>query len=142
MVPVDFYTITLSFPSVIFLMVCWRMPESPVWLMRSGRDVEARQMLQWLRGQGYNIEPEMKELEVIVAGDRNDVNKSLTSTVMDRTFLIPLALTCALFCFQATCGCDVIAYYNGIIFSDVGIRPELAAILYQVSRSVNKCPRH
>ena len=65
-VPVDFYTITLSFPSVIFLMVCWRMPESPVWLMRSGRDVEARQMLQWLRGQGYNIEPEMKELEVIV----------------------------------------------------------------------------
>ena len=131
-VPVEYYTITLSFPSVMFLMVCWKMPESPVWFMRSGRDLEARMTLQWLRGQSYNIEPEMKELEVIVEGDRNDINKSLTSLVMDRTFLIPLCPTCALFCFQSTCGCDVIAYYNGIIFSDVGIRPELAAIFYQV----------
>ena len=29
-IPVKFYTCILCFPSVIFLLLCWNMPESPM----------------------------------------------------------------------------------------------------------------
>ena len=53
-----------------------------------------------------------------------------------RSFVVPQLLTCALFLFQATCGCDLVAFYNGIIFADYGIRPEVAAIVFQLTISL------
>ena len=35
------------------------MPESPVYLLSKGRDGQAREALQWLRGQDYDIEGEI-----------------------------------------------------------------------------------
>ena len=35
------------------------MPESPVYLLSKGRDGEAREALQWLRGKDYDIEGEI-----------------------------------------------------------------------------------
>ena len=55
-----------------------------------------------------------------------------------RSFVVPQLLTCALFLFQATCGCDLVAFYNGIIFADYGIRPEVAAIVFQLTISLGR----
>ena len=106
------------------------------WLMREGREKEARQTLAWLRGPEYNLEPEMKELEavVVVAAVREQKEgvKTVRDLVRDRSFLAPLIISCSCFLFQAMCGCDTISYYTGYIFKQKQIRVEHAAIMFQV----------
>ena len=38
----QYLPITLAAPNVAFLALCWLLPESPVWLVRRGREAEAR----------------------------------------------------------------------------------------------------
>ena len=129
-VPLQFYSIALCFPSVIFLVVSWNMVESPIWLLRRGEQDRARDTLQWLRGEEYDVEMEMKELETIVEQEkRNERESSGVSSVTDRTFLLPLLISCLCFTFNALCGVDLVGYYVGFIFPDITL--ELAAIVYQ-----------
>ena len=40
-VPLQYYSLVLCFPSVLFLLVCWVLVESPIWLVRRERIGEA-----------------------------------------------------------------------------------------------------
>ena len=40
-VPLQYYALALGFPSVLFLLVCWVLVESPIWLVRRERLGEA-----------------------------------------------------------------------------------------------------
>ena len=99
-IPIQFYSLALSFPSLLFMAFCWRMPESPIWLMRRGRETEARAVLQWLRGEAYNTEPEVKEFEAVVSGEQLSSDKSVMELLKEKSFIIPQLLTCAVFMFQ------------------------------------------
>ena len=98
-IPIKIYSLALSLPSLVFMALCWRMPESPIWLMRRGRDKEARATLQWLRGEAYNTEPEVKELEAVVSGEQTS-DKTVMELLKERSFIIPQLLTCVVFMFQ------------------------------------------
>ena len=103
--------------------------------MREGREKEARETLAWLRGAEYNLQPELKELEAVVAVvavEENERVKSVRDLLTDRSFLAPLFVSCSCFLFQAMCGCDTISYYTGYIFKEKQIRMEHAAIIFQV----------
>merc|ERR1712212_351803 len=102
LVPIEYLSLATILPSALFLALCYLMPESPVWLMRKGREGEARKVLEWLRGEGYNVEPEMKELEVVVMDEKMAAESSSRfSCFSDRTFLIPFFIMCTLFTVQA-----------------------------------------
>ena len=132
-VPVPFLVITLSSPSLLFLLLCWKLPESPVWLMRRGREEEARQTLAWLRGNKYDIEPEVEEIREVVAKENKiKTTQSVIDVVKSRTFLQPLALTCTLSMVQLLSGSDQLETYILVIFRDTGVTSEHLAILYQV----------
>ena len=108
------------------------------WLVKEGREKEARQSLAWLRGAEYNLQPEMKELEAVVAGagaQNQEGLKSVRGLLTDRSFLAPLFVSCSCFLFQAMCGCDTISYYTGYIFKQKQIRMEYAAIIFQVQNT-------
>ena len=79
------------------------IPTVQVWLMRHGRERQARDVLQWLRGPDYCVEAEMKELEAVVAEElaaRQQGSTSCAAPLTDRSFLTPLAIVCCLFAFQ------------------------------------------
>ena len=131
-VPVQFLVITLSSPSLLFLLLCWRLPESPVWLMRRGREEEARQTLAWLRGGKYDIEPEVEEIRDVIAKEESNPRQSVLEVFKSRAFLQPLALTCTLAMVQLLSGSDQLETYILVIFRDTGLTSGLLAILYQV----------
>jgi len=132
-VPIEYLSLATILPSALFLALCYLMPESPVWLMRKGREGEARKVLEWLRGEGYNVEPEMKELEVVVMDEKMaDKSSSRFSCFSDRTFLIPFFIMCTLFTVQAFSGCDLMSYYAITIFGGLGIQENVVALIFQV----------
>ena len=102
-IPIKVYSLALSLPSLVFMAVCWKMPESPIWLMRRGREAEARATLQWLRGEAYNTEPEVKELEAVRSGEQMKSDKTVMELLKERSFIIPQLLTCVVFMFQVKC---------------------------------------
>ena len=132
-IPIHLHYPTLCLFSVIFLCLCWFLPESPVWLMRRGRESDARLTLRWLRGVNYDIEPEMEELKQIVAQEEDNVaGLSIINVITNKTFLKPLLLCCILFTLQALSGTVLISFYSAVIFKDVGVSSEHIALIYQV----------
>ena len=133
-VPVQYYSLVLASPSLVFLALSWRIPESPIWQIRNGMKEAGRATLVWLRGAKYNVEVELAELEEIVREEKRQTSdQTITSSLLNRTFLWPLVISCFLFTFSALSGAELISYYTGFIFSNVGLGMERAAILYQVS---------
>ena len=72
-------------------------------------------MSEWLRGPGYSVEVEVAELLEIVTKEAAKGAAKGAGLATSR-FLRPLGLTCTLFVFHALCGCDLLSYYNGVIF--------------------------
>ena len=102
--------------------------------MREENKEGARDSLQWVRGQNYDPELEMKELEAIVEQERREEAETergglLCSSLLDRTFLLPLLISCLAFTFNALCGVDLVGYYVGFIFPQLSL--EVAAIIFQ-----------
>ena len=131
-VPVQYYAFPLCCPSLVFLLLCWRLPESPVWLMRNDKEKEARRTLTWLRGGKYDIEPEVEEIKEVIKEEERKSQQSVREVIQDRSFLQPLALTCTLSVVQLISGSDMMEGYLLVIFKDSGVTPKHLAILYQV----------
>ena len=131
-VPLKFYSLSLCAPNFIFIILCWKIPESPVWLLRSDRETEARASLQWVRGENYDISMEIEEIKKIMKNE--DVSSpTCCSLFLDRHFLIPMAISSCCFAVQTLSGADSVSYFIGIIFQDSTIiKTEYAAIIYQV----------
>ena len=135
-IPIHLHYPTLCLFSVIFLCLCWFLPESPVWLMRRGRESDARLTLRWLRGVNYDIEPEMEELKKIVAQEVNGPGSSIINVLTNKSFLKPLFLCFSLFILQVLSGTALISFYSAVIFKDVGVSSEHIAIIYQVKLTI------
>ena len=104
-VPVQYYSLVLASPSLVFLALSWRIPESPIWQIRNGMKEAGRATLVWLRGAKYNVEVELAELEEIVREEKRQTSdQTITSSLLNRTFLWPLVISCFLFTFSALRG--------------------------------------
>ena len=83
-VPLQLLAPAQTSSSLVFLLLCWRLPESPVWLMRRGREEEARLTLAWLRGGKYDIEPEIAEIKEVIAEEEKAAPHSVLETLRCR----------------------------------------------------------
>jgi hypothetical protein len=63
----------MAFPSVLFFVLSLFIPNSPYWLVQVDREDEARTALQWLRGGGYEVGPELDE--IVEKKRQNDATK-------------------------------------------------------------------
>lgn len=128
-VPVIYLPMVIIAPALLFLVVFWWIPESPIWLFKQGREDDAKSTLQWIRGKSYRIEPEIKEIEAVVT---SHIQTQSRQSVFSREFLYPSMLISVLFFFQAFSGADTLSYFALLIFKDFAIEEKVVAILFQV----------
>ena len=133
LVPLEYYSLFLCLPSVLFLSVCWLLVESPMWLVRKDRKEEAVNSLRLLRGEKCVVDEEIAEMQNILEKEKKTrEDKSKWSLIKSRTFLYPSLLTSIAYALSVLSGIEVCGYYVGFIFRNINIRHEFSAIITQV----------
>ena len=103
-----------ALPAVLFLLMLFRIPRSPRWLMEKGKLDEARQVLREVAGDSAQFE--YKAIEESLEADRAAGNQPLFS----RRFRIPVMLAITLALFNQLSGINPILYYLNDIFASAG----------------------
>ena len=103
-----------AFPALLFLLMLFRIPRSPRWLVEKGRVAEARQVLDQiapaLAGE------ELAAIKASLASDHAAGNQPLFS----RRYRIPVMLAVLLAIFNQFSGINPILYYLNDIFNRAG----------------------
>ena len=103
-----------ALPAVFFLLMLFRIPRSPRWLLKKNKIDEAREVLLQVSGSAAPFE--FEAIVEALASDRAAGNQSLFS----RRFRIPVMLAIALALFNQFSGINPILYYLNDIFARAG----------------------
>lgn len=114
-------------PAILFFLAMFAVPESPRWLVKSGKSQKARAILARIGGPQY-AQRETAEIEASVAGEIDEVHYG---ELLDPRLFGILALGVILAVFQQWCGINVIFNYAKKIFEGAGYGP--AGILRNIA---------
>lgn len=101
-------------PAVAFIGLLFAVPESPRWLARQGRQLEARSILERVGG----VEHASREMSAIRAAAQQEDGRF--AELFTGPFARPLALAVSLMAFSQFCGINAIMYYSTKIFATAG----------------------
>lgn len=115
-------TVVAVAPIMLFLTTLY-VPETPSYLMLAGRDEDARQALQWLRGAHCDVRSELATIRLNVL--RGVSNHSFSTHILKPAFI-----TCGLMFFQRFSGANAFNFYTVTIFRQTfnGMDPHRGAI--------------
>jgi SP family arabinose:H+ symporter-like MFS transporter len=103
-----------AIPALFFLLMLFRIPRSPRWLVEKGRLREARAVLIAVAGDAADVE--LAEIEESLQSDRTAGSQPLFS----RRYRIPVMLAITLALFNQFSGINPILYYLNDIFAKAG----------------------
>ena len=105
------------FPSLLFFLAMFRVPESPRWLAKNGAHEKAKQVLSRIGGEAYGTQA-LAEINSTLVQDANQpVNlRALLDSRMRKVLLLGVALAVL----QQWCGINVIFNYAEEVFSAAG----------------------
>ena len=99
----------------VFLMAL-TTKETPRWLQKTKRIKGAKLVLQWLRGEKYDVDKEQREIAEQIAQQKK---QNFLQKFKKRSTLYPLFLGCCLTAFQQLSGINAVTFYSQVIFSGV-----------------------
>ncbi|XP_038218489.1 facilitated trehalose transporter Tret1-like [Zerene cesonia] len=108
--------------SLVGFLLCLSLPESPSYLVKTGKIEEAQKVLLWLRRQSTVDDGIQQEIEVIKAEQKNDEmsnNESLIKTILTDRILFKafqIAMMAALA--REVCGAVPVNNFAGNIFQE------------------------
>lgn len=105
--------------SILFIACTVCLPESPHWLIRKGRMLEAETVFRALRGDVYQgIDNEIKEVLNVL---QQTSDKETVSRWTSRGFLMPMGILIFLFSTVGLCGLDApFSLYGPRMFAEFG----------------------
>jgi sugar porter (SP) family MFS transporter len=103
-----------AIPSVLFFLLLLRVPESPRWLIKKGREVEAGRVLARSDTAEAAVR-EIREIKETLSLDRGSVGE-----LFGPKFRRPLMIAVVLAVFQQITGINAILYYAPRIFEGAG----------------------
>uniref|UniRef100_A0A0N7ZAW5 Major facilitator superfamily (MFS) profile domain-containing protein n=2 Tax=Scylla olivacea TaxID=85551 RepID=A0A0N7ZAW5_SCYOL len=111
--------VVCAVPVAIYGVLAFFVKESPTYLLSKGKEKEAREALQALRGKEYNIESEFKMLrETQEALTRNQVT---WRDLMQPHILKPVIICLLVMVFQQSSGVNAVLFNLGTIFKEAGV---------------------
>ena len=82
-----------AFPSIIFFAGAFFLPESPMWLVKKGHLLQAKQALLRLRGPDYDYSYEIEELEALVKSKEDTKCMEKLTELKSRRNMAPFLIT-------------------------------------------------
>ena len=104
-------------PAVLFSLLMFRVPESPRWLIKQGRDKQARDILTLVGGRDY-ADFEVGDIKDTVA--REETSRADFRELFEKKLIRIVALGVFLAVFQQWCGINVIFNYAQEVFLAAG----------------------
>jgi SP family sugar porter-like MFS transporter len=116
-----------ALPAFLFFLLMFAVPESPRWLVKNGRGVDAEKILAKVGGAGFAARAMAEIRETLAVSDIHKVRfRALIEPGMSKVLLIGITLAV----YQQWCGINVIFYYAQEIFSAAGYG--VSAILFNI----------
>jgi SP family arabinose:H+ symporter-like MFS transporter len=103
-----------ALPAALFLLMLFRIPRSPRWLVKQGRVDEARSVLETIGEE--NLEAHLREIVESIHQER----KQSEETLFSRRYLFPIFLAVSIGVFNQLSGINAILYYLNDIFAHAG----------------------
>jgi sugar porter (SP) family MFS transporter len=112
-------------PAGLMLVAMLRLPESPRWLVRQDRQDGARDVLGRIRPEGYDTEPEMREMLDLTEREQKAHTRGWAG--LRAGWVRPaLVVGCGVAVFTQLSGIEMIVYYSPTILTDNGFSDSTA----------------
>ena len=130
--------ILCGFVNIIFIIVFFKAPESPFFLLKKDRRKQAEESLRVLRGQKYDIYSELHAMEKEIT-NQNAQKVPFLRAVSKRSSILALIICLGMMFFQQLSGINIVVFYAGSIFEAAGssLDPSICTIFVGMSQVVS-----
>ncbi|WP_336205812.1 sugar porter family MFS transporter [Nonomuraea sp. LPB2021202275-12-8] len=120
-------------PALLYLLFASTIPESPRYLIMSGRPERAREVLAEVEGDDVDLDARVLEIQQVLKSETRPTMKDLRGPAFG---LLPIVwIGIVLSVFQQFVGINVIFYYSSVLWQSVGIT-QSDSLLISFSSSV------
>jgi MFS transporter, SP family, arabinose:H+ symporter len=127
----------MAIPSIAFLALLVRIPESPRWLVSKGKTKEAAAIMHTVRTPAL-ADKEIRDIEKAAQSNTTNITSTQQSITLSSPQLrIPLLIGILLAVFQQFSGINAIIYYGPSIFEAAGMDSSNALLSQVIIGSVN-----
>ncbi|GAA3259729.1 sugar porter family MFS transporter [Nonomuraea helvata] len=120
-------------PALLYLVFALTIPESPRYLIMSGRTRRAREVLVEVEGEDVDLDARIAEIQHVLRTQRVPTLKDLRGPAFGLLPIVWIGITLSVF--QQFVGINVIFYYSSVLWQSVGIN-QAQSLLISFSSSI------